>query len=352
MRRYLVAAAAVALAAALPASADDKDEESASVDAPLAVEASGYALYQEDVTALEATPFESLEDIDKGLDVVASYHPDRMARSWIAYASLVAAQSPGFVDGIRQTADYYGRDAVIAGLRNDPSYAGQSVGAEAGRQAVLAAIRNDVARLNEASAAVKERAYSLQSTDWAGARSGDSAKRIARLEEVSLQPRDPSGELVSVLAAPGALGSEQFDDRRKTARLRESFWDAFRLGTAPEVVPADEAPPVSLPMNTAYKNVLDHVVTLAAFEALDSANDADMDALSPLLDQIDTRQCMTMARLEFQQCVAASHFRFEDPFCIAEHGMRDVGGCFAKVIASDAPASDEAAADAEAAPSE
>jgi hypothetical protein len=110
-------------------------------------------------------------------------------------------------------------------------------------------------------------------------------------------------------------------------------------GAAP-ALPALDAPlPVGLTANPIYKNVLDQVVTLAAFEALDAANDADAAALSPMLDQVDTRQCMTMARLEFQQCVAASHFRFEDPFCIAEHGVKDVSDCFNKVIASGASAS-------------
>jgi hypothetical protein len=89
---------------------------------------------------------------------------------------------------------------------------------------------------------------------------------------------------------------------------------------------------MSLSANPRYQSVLDQIVTLAAFEALDAANAGDEAAVSPLLSESSTRTCMTMARLHFQQCVAASHFRYEDPFCIAEHGVKDVGDCFSKVL--------------------
>ncbi len=150
-----------------------------------------------------------------------------------------------------------------------------------------------------------------------------------------------------MLAAPGAVGSDRMGDDA-TAELRANFWRAFRLGpgTAHAAAPGDATPLVDVAANPAYKSVLDQVVTLAAFEALDSANDADAAALEPLLEQVDTRQCMIMARLHFQQCVAASHFRFEDPFCIAEHGVKDIGDCLSKVVASAPPASHGAATDA------
>src|SRR5262245_50188484 len=63
-------------------------------DQPLAVQAAAYALYQADVSKLEAAPFQSLKDIDAGLEAVSSYAPDRLASAWIAYSALVAAQSP------------------------------------------------------------------------------------------------------------------------------------------------------------------------------------------------------------------------------------------------------------------
>lgn len=335
MRRSLPAIL-LALAAATSASAGQRSrapepDVSARVDAPLVREASGYAVYQDDLGELESSPFTSLADIDAGLERIASHRPESLARAWTAYAALVAAQSPDFVDGVREVADYYGRDSVVTGLHNDPSYAGQLTGADAARQAVLETVSSDVARIREVSAAVKQQAYSLQSTDWATARSGDGNTRVERLEAISFQPRHPSSDLLTSLAAPGAVGSDRGGDA--SAEVRANFWSAFRLGpaTAHAAGPGDD-PVLSVRANPRYQNVLDQVVTLAAFEALDAANAADSSSISPLLDQPDTQYCMRMARLHFEQCVGASYYRYEDPFCIAEHGVKDVGDCFSQVV--------------------
>jgi hypothetical protein len=335
MRLCLVAAFA-ALAVASSASAAQRNrvpepDVAARVAAPLVREAGGYAVYQEDVSDLESAPFASLEDIDGALEMISTHNPDALARAWIAYAALVAAQSPEFVDGVRQTADYYGRDAVVAGLRNDPSYAGQVSGAEFARQSVLSTVAGDASRLREISGTVKEQAYSLQTMGWAAARSGDNDERIAWLEAVSLQPRGASDAVLTSLAAPGAVGSDRMG--AASAEVRANFWRAFRLGPGTAHAAGPSTPtPISLQANPRYQTVLDQVVTLAAFEALDAANANDSAAIAPLLNEPATRTCMTMARLHFQQCVAASHFRYEDPFCIAEHGVKDVGDCFSKVV--------------------
>jgi hypothetical protein len=339
MRGYVTAVAAALIAVSTASAADrerDRDRDNDAEDvaermaAPLVQEAGGYALYQEDVSTLEATPFGSVEDIDRGLEVVASHSPERLGRAWIAYSALVAAQSPAFADGVRQSADYYGRDAMIAGLRNDPAYAGQVSGADTARQAVLTAVSNDVTRLREVSATVKNQAYSLQSQDWADAQSDDSDIRIAWLDQVALQARFASSSVLENLAAPGAVGSDRVEE---LASASASFWSAFRLGpsTALAAVPG-ELPVVMLTANPSHQNAIDQIVTLAALEALDAANSSDALALSPLLNEPSTQMCMTMARLHFQQCVAASHYRYEDPFCIAEHGVKDVGDCFSKVV--------------------
>lgn len=335
MRGYVTAAAAALLAVSSATAADrdrNREEDLAErVTAPLVQEAGGYALYQEDVSALESAPFASVEDIDHGLEVVASHNPDRLARAWMAYAALVAAQNPEFVDGVRESADYYGRDAMIAGLRNDPAYAGQITGADTARQSVLTAVASDVTQLHEASAAVKQQAYSLQSTQWADAQSDDSDKRIAWLDQVALQARFASEAMLESLAAPGAVGS---DRREQLDEIRAHFWSAFRLGpaTAHAATPGDALPVVMLTPNPTHQNAVDQVMTLAALEALDAATAEDAPSLTLLLNEPSTQMCMTMARLHFQQCVAASHFRYEDPFCIAEHGVKDVGDCFSKIV--------------------
>lgn len=335
MRRILPAVLAASViagsASAWPGDRNSEPDAAARVDAPLVRAATEYAVFQEDVGALEAEPFASLPDIDSGLETIASHSPESLSRAWLAYAALVAAQTPNFVDGVREVADYYGRDSVVAGLRNDPSYAGQLGGASDARQAVLATVSHDVMRLREASSTVKEQAYSLQRTDWATARSGDNDVRIARLEAISLRPRGERADLLASLAAPGAVGSDRMG--RRSEQQRADFWRAFRLGPGTAHAAGPGSTPVgALNANPRYGNVIDQVITLAAFESLDAANAADTASIAPLMEQPDTRACMTMARLHFNQCVAASYYRYEDPFCIAEHGIKDVGDCFSRVV--------------------
>jgi len=238
MRRFLPAALA-ALAVSTSVSTDalaapwgrNRNAETTAAeraDAPLVREAGGYAVFQDDVGALEADPFTSVSDIDRALETISSHNPTELTRSWLAYSALVAAQEPSFVDGVREAADYYGRDAMLAGLRNDPSYAGQLVGAEDARQAVLSSVTNDVHRIREIAEMVKSQAYSLQSNDWAKVRSRDNSARIARLEAIALQPRSASADTLLRLGGPGAIGSDRVGER--SAEARANFWSALRLG--------------------------------------------------------------------------------------------------------------------------
>ncbi|MGD2132996.1 MAG: hypothetical protein PVI23_09395 [Maricaulaceae bacterium] len=331
MRRILPAAI-VALAVAVPADARSRNSDEPNVEerleAPLVRSASRYAVYQSDVSGLEEAPVASAEDIDVALETISRHDPDALTQSWMAYGSLIAAQSPSFVDGVREVADYYGRDAVIAGMRNDFSYAAQIQGADAARSSILSTVSAETARLSAISEILTDHAYEIVDEDWAKGVSRDGQARIAHLDEVALTPREASIELLTSLAAPGAVGSDRMNDR--TAEVRANFWSAFRLGpgTAHAGTPAPE-----IRANPVYRPVVDQMITLAAFEALNAANSSDAMSLSPLMQQPDTQTCMIMARLHFQQCVAAAHYRYEDPFCIAEHGVADVGDCFSQVLA-------------------
>ena len=332
MRRTLPVAI-IALALATPAQAwprnnnDSEPDIAERVEAPLVRAASGYAMYQFDVGALEETPFASGSDIDHALEAMSTYDPDALTASWMAYASLVAAQSPEFVDGVREVADYYGRDAVLSGMRNDFSYASQIRGADGARASVLSTVAVETDRIHSVSELLRDRAYSIVDAGWAKEVTRDSQARMTHLDEFALTPREPSAELLVSLASAGPVGSDRMNDR--TAEAREDFWGAFRLGpgTAHAATPAP-----AVRGNPRYRPVVDQIITLAAFEALDAAKAEDAVSLAPIMQQPDTQTCMTMARLHFQQCVAAAHFRYEDPFCIAEHSVKDVGDCFSQVV--------------------
>ena len=68
----------------------------------------------------------------------------------------------------------------------------------------------------------------------------------------------------------------------------------------------------------------------AALQALD-ATTANQSAVSQLLNDPRSRDCFEMAQLQLYQCMSAAHFRYENAFCLGQHGLRDVGICMSAV---------------------
>lgn len=346
----LALAAAVALSAPAQAWGRNKQDDAKyattaaeRVDDPLVVEASSYAVFQGDVTALETDQFESVADIDAAMESLITHTPERLTAAWLAYAALVAAQTPEFVDEIRSVSDYYGRDAILTGLRNDPAYAARLDGANRARQSVLATATSDAGRIRATGEIVRMQAYSLQKDDWAKVRSGNNSARIAKLEAIALNARKADEAVLAGIAAPGAIGSKVAPADREVAM--DAFWSAFHLGPAQAYASADlslrkaggastvAAAPMAYDLRPTprYENAVNHALTLAAFEAVGAAGDDSEAAVRPLLADSQTQACLLTARLHFAQCLAASAFRYEDPFCIAEHALNDVGDCFGAV---------------------
>ncbi len=301
------------------------------LSAPLVTGAGEYAVFAYDVSRMESAPFESVEEIDEALAAVASHSPDGMSKAWLSYGALIAAQTPEFVDTVRATADYYGRDAVLAGLVNDPSYASKLEGAPLARQAVLSAAEADAQRFRAAAAMVKEQAYSLQKTSWAKVKSGERDARMSRLALASLTPRAASPDTLAGIAAAGAFSSK--DALSKRQELAATFWSVFRISpnTAHAATPSEgggvAAASFLLATAPKYEYAVDQVVTLAAIDALGANTPENASLVAPLLYETQTKTCMEVARLHLNQCIAAGHFRYEDPFCIAEHGIKDVANC-------------------------
>jgi hypothetical protein len=87
-------------------------------------------------------------DLDATMDALAQYYDgDRLVDAQIAYAALVAAQHPEFIDAVRAVADYYGAGVARSALLNDPVYVTGFMGADVAQEAVFGAINEDVASI-------------------------------------------------------------------------------------------------------------------------------------------------------------------------------------------------------------
>ena len=312
--------------------------------APAAAPASGdlqtaiasYAAYQNDVTELRAAQISNNDALERALDRVGRHNKDDMTRGWVGYGSQVAAQSPAFVQGVRDAAAYYGRDAVIWAISADPSYARGLRGGQEVTRMLLDTVEADSARVISVADRYQELAYSMQRQRWANSVAPGQAARLQRVRALGVAgaaaPALPDGMAPRLTAAtlsiapnsdPGSLGGRQ-------------FWDNVRGGSHANVVAVSSNPTVWR-VNLTRGMALDRMAAVAALQALD-ATTANQSAVSQLLNDPRSRDCFEMAQLQLYQCMSAAHFRYENAFCLGQHGLRDVGVCMGAVGQPDTSA--------------
>lgn len=334
MRSLAVWTTTAAIALLGAASAQTPAEGQADGDLRAAVTA--YAAYHNDVTELRSGTMSNANQLEAALERVARHNREQLTRGWVAYGAQTAAQSPAFVQGVRDAAAYYGRDAVVWALSVDPSYArGLRGGAEATRL-MLESANADSARIIGVADRYQELAYSLQRQRWANSVAPQQAARVQRMRTlgVSGAPADavPADISPRLSVAPVSLspGSDPnvYGGRR--------FWDALRGG-------ANVTPVAATPVSTQWRvnvtrgEALDRMASVAALQALDAIDD-NRSAVSRLISDQRSTDCFQMAQLQLYQCMSAARFRYENAFCLGQHGLRDIGVCIGAVAQPDATA--------------
>lgn len=296
-----------------------------------------YAAYQSDVTSLRASRIASDGDLENALTTVAHHNRDALTRGWIAYGGMTAAQSPAFVQGVRDAAQYYGRDAVIWAVTADPRYARGLRGGPEVTRMLLDSAAADSARIISVADRYQEMAYSLQRQGWANAVAPGQAARVQRVRSLGVAgqpiavPAAVSPRLtVAMLSTSPSQDASAFGGRR--------FWDAVSGGA--DVVEVS-ATPVTYQwrINPTRGEAVDRMASVAALAALDAQDDAHASAVSQLMNDRRSRDCFEMAQLQLYQCMSAARFRYENAFCLGQHGLRDVGICISAVTQPDGNAS-------------
>jgi hypothetical protein len=331
---WTTTAAVALLGVANAQTAAPADAAATTVDLQGAV--NGYAAYQSDITNLRGFEVRNADSLEQAIDRVSRHNRDALTRGWVAYGSSIAAQSPAFVQGVRQAADYYGRDAVIWAVTVDPSYArGLRGGPEATRM-LLDSANADAARITAVADRYQELAYSLQRQRWANAVAPQQQARVQRVRTLSRDgaPADAVPAEWSPRLRVAPLSTAASDP---TAYGGRRFWDAVSGG--PEVVEVSSTPAVTYQwrVNATRGEALDRMAAVAALQALDAV-DANQSAVSRLISDPRSRDCFEMAQLQLYQCMSAARFRYENAFCMGQHGLRDIGTCIGAVAQPDATA--------------
>ncbi len=297
----------------------------------------GYARYQNDVTDLRSAQISNNEALENALDRVGRHNKDDLTRGWIGYGSQVAAQSPAFVQGVRDAAAFYGRDAVIWAVSVDPSYARGLRGGQEATRMLLDTVEADAARIVGVADRYQEMAYSMQRQRWASSVAPAQAARLQRVRGLGAPGATaaplPDGMAPHLTAATLSIspGSDQ------TALGGRQFWDAVHGGAHTDVVAVSASAPTAWRVNVTRGMALDRMAAVAALQALD-ATAANQSAVSQLLNDPRSRDCFEMAQLQLYQCMSAAHFRYENAFCLGQHGLRDVGVCMSAVGQPDTSA--------------
>ncbi|NJC40002.1 hypothetical protein GGQ87_000260 [Brevundimonas alba] len=260
-----------------------------------------YMAFSRDMAGLEGG-FTDPEQIQAALRRGSAYDPAQISRGLVAYASILALQSPEFVSGVRGLADDQAtRERIVARIVADPSYASTLPGAEAAAGLVMSTLAADINALSRAANSIENDAYAIQARydprrSWAVAEVPNRDARLEAAKSRSAQRILPSAEEASRMFAAAHSG-----------------------GGALAVSGEPRKPP--------YPPAVINGLALAALAALGYAGEnakANTDALQ--FDRV-SEGCLTMSKLNLFQCLAASRPNYEDMFCLGRHIVRDLATC-------------------------
>lgn len=317
-RRTLMGAAALGaiLSSAMAADTLAQPESTA-----LEAKAADYIRFRDDVAAIEGTPFTSAETTREAHRRFSSHQSEGLSGGWVAYAALVAADTPEFAEALEKEMKkkgpngLKGRDGLLARLAGDPGYARGIKGADVASARVLAMTAQDAHRIVKLGEAFKSEAYAMQKTKWGAQRIAASSSRLSEAETYARS----RGR-----AATPDLAAET--DNGVTSPMLASTDASW----APDWGAQGAA------SGNSEKNaevIMDRVLNLAARYSMSAVNDKIVEVYAKN-DRAD--QCLSMAMLTLKQCIAATRTPYEEAFCVGEHGLNDVASCVGWVAGAGA----------------
>lgn len=266
-----------------------------------------YARLREDVTYADETAITAAKITRESHKRLSSYDPAVMGRSLVAYVALVAADHPRFAAAIDARTDKpKRREAFIASLRENPASIRDLDGADEAINAILDVMARDAVRLQSVGDRYIADAYRLQAAGWAKSKLPTGG--MVRVKEAqSFAAARPAATMPPLAPAASEAGN-----------LRPN------LAGVPMWSPGWSLATASPQLEPAAGSVMTRALVLAAYYAAGDMNPAYLDefAKSPATDK-----CMSRAKLNFDQCIAATRTSYEEAFCIGTHGLHDVSRC-------------------------
>lgn len=273
--------------------------------------ASIYVAFIRDVATIPAGGFQDAESIQAAMRRGAAYDPATLSRGMIAYGSILALQSPEFVQGVRSFAvDPTIRAELVANISRDPAYAATLPGADAAAGLIVATLNQDIAALTAIAEGVEGDAYTIQERR-------DPRRRWA------IQPiasREVRLESIKTISAGQMLPSAE-----DSARL----FAAANAGAGLSLTGSTTSAP--------YTPAVVHALAIAALAALGAGGEDARTNTEALSIEANSQFCLDMSKLNLFQCLAASRPSYEDMFCIGRHIVRDLATCTQQAVIATPP---------------
>jgi hypothetical protein len=248
--------------------------------------------------------FGDAASVRRAVKVGAAYHPRQLEEGIVAYAALIALRNQEFVDGVRAIQN----PAFADGLAAHPQQVMQLRGAPGAAADAAGVLKAQGEALIAAGKAVAKAAYDIQTQPW-------SKSPVA----------DPQG----VLDATKASADEM---RYATVPSKEKLLDS--LVAAPHA--AAQGADASAPAPEVVRGL-----ALAALAILGRTGDGMEASYEALLHDASSADCLKLAKLNLNQCLAVAGPNYEDAYCAGRHAVSDTGRCIAHAAAGG-PAPDAA----------
>ena len=236
--------------------------------------------------------FHGAASVQRAVKVGAAYHPHQLEEGIVAYAALIALRNPDFVAGVRAMQN----PAFADDLAAHPERVMQVRGAAAAAADVSGVLRAQGEALEAAGKAVTKAAYDIQGQGWS---------------------RSPVADPKGVLDAAKTSADEM---RTATVPSKERLLDSLAAAPqGPALRTADAA--------TGPAPDVERGLALAALAVLGRTGDGMEAQYEALLDDPASAQCLKMAKLNLNQCLAVAGPNYEDAYCAGRHAVSDTGKC-------------------------
>jgi hypothetical protein len=304
-----IAAAALTISPAL--ASNNVTATNAAVDAMTGAQlieyaAQPYIQYREDIDHVSSAMPESEDEMRDTYFRLASHDNRTMAASWIAYAAMIAADEPAFAEEIeRRMKKRGGTEAFIAELEANPALVRNMPGAEEAVAAIMAFATNDAAKLRKVGDSFISEAYSMQKVAWAKAPINRGGTK--RVEDA--------------LKFAATRRWADYDRKVKPNRHGAVRPDLFSLASwSPDWSQENEAVNPSARPGT----IVTKALILGARYA---TNTAEQQHLASFGTSTKSERCFTNAKMNLDQCIAATRTPYEEAFCLGQHALNDVSSC-------------------------